>query len=85
MDQDRRSQKRVTVYRSQLPDSSEIRTVEYESIADALHFACRDLREGRRRPLEIVEDGVVIYDAARLAHACNELETRFDQRHPLGA
>ena len=68
---DRRRQKRVTVYRAELPEGG-IWEVEYEAIADALHFACRDLREERRNPIEIVEDGVVIYDAEGIAQACRE-------------
>ena len=82
MDHDRRSQKRVTVYRAALPSTGEIREVEYESIADALHFACRDLREGRRRPLAIVEDGVVIHDEESFARVCEQLEQEFAERHP---
>ncbi len=67
---DRRSRKRVTVYRARIPHTNELWEVEYEAIADALHFACRDLRDGRRHPVEIVEDGVVIYDADALTRAC---------------
>jgi hypothetical protein len=66
---DRRSQPRVTVYRAEQRDGA-VWEVEYEAIADALHFACRDLREGRRRPIEIVEDGVVMLDAAEIARQC---------------
>ena len=71
MESDRRSRPRVTVYRAELPDG-EIREVEYEAIADALHFACRDLREGRRTPIAIVEDGVIVYDRAAIANECRE-------------
>lgn len=74
MSRDRRSEKRVIVYRAEIAQSDELWEVEYEAVADALHFACRDLREGRRRPIEIVEDGVVVYDAESLAAACRELE-----------
>lgn len=72
MPADRRSRKRVIVYRAALPDSDELWEVEYEAVADALHFACRDLREGRRNPLEILEDGVQVYDADSIAEACEE-------------
>ena len=82
MAHDRRSRKRVTIYRAELPNTGEIREVEYESIADALHFACRDLREGRRRPLAIVEDGAVIHDETSLAEACEQLEQEYVDRHP---
>lgn len=64
----------MIVYRAEVAQSDELWEVEYEAVADALHFACRDLREGRRRPIEIVEDGVVVYDAESLATACRELE-----------
>lgn len=76
MSNDRRRSTRVIVYRAEIPHTSptEYWQVEYEAVADALHFACRDLREGRRRPVEISEDGVVIYDAAALASACAERE-----------
>ena len=74
MARDRRSEKRVTVYRAAIPQQEEIWEVEYEAVADALHFACRDLREGRRQPLEILEDGEVLYDADGIAAACRELE-----------
>lgn len=74
MPSDRRSHERVTVYRAEVPGEEELWEVEYEAIADALHFACRDLREGRRRPIEILEDGVRIYDAASIAQACREQE-----------
>lgn len=70
MARDRRSEKRVTVYRAEVTDSDELWEVEYEAVAEALHFACRDLRQGRRRPLEILEDGVVVYDAAGISEAC---------------
>ena len=70
MPRDPRRKKRVTVYRAEVPHADELWEVSYEAVADALHFACRDLREGRRRPLEIVEDGVVVYDAASIVRAC---------------
>jgi hypothetical protein len=72
MSTDRRSTKRVIVYRAELPDSSELWEVEYDGVSDALHFACRDLREQRRRPIEILEDGVQVYDADAIAAACEE-------------
>ena len=73
MTRDRRAQKRVIIYRASIPESTEVREVEYSAIADALHFACRDLRDGRRRPLEILEDGVVVHDAAEIARHCHEM------------
>ena len=72
---DRRDTERVTVYRAQISDSDEVREVEYEAVADALHFACRDLREGRRTPLSITESGVLIYDAEAIARLCDEAGT----------
>ncbi|HEX2189714.1 MAG TPA: hypothetical protein VHG51_12485 [Longimicrobiaceae bacterium] len=71
MPRDRRERKRVVVYRAEIPGTrGGIHTAEYEAVADALHFACRDLREGRRIPLEIAEDGVVVHDAAGIAREC---------------
>ena len=72
MNRDRRAKKRVIVYRAAIPDSSEIWEVEYEAVADALHFACRDLRENRRAPIEILEDGARIYDAEGIERACRD-------------
>lgn len=76
MQADRRTTKRVVVYRAELPHTSptEYWQVEYEAVSEALHFACRDLREGRRRPIEIVEDGVVLHDADDLVRICRERE-----------
>lgn len=59
----------MVVYRAEVPYSDELWEVEYDAVAEALHFACRDLRENRRVPIEIVEDGVVVYDAAAIASA----------------
>ena len=73
--QDRRATERTTLYRARISDSDEIWEVEYEAVADALHFACRDLREGRRTPLSISEDGVLIYDADAIARMCEEAGT----------
>lgn len=73
MVRDRRAQKRVIIYRAAIPDSSEIREVEYSAIAEALHFACRDLRDGRRQPIEIVENGQVVHDAAEISRLCHEM------------
>lgn len=70
MSQDRRSQKRVIVYRAEVPHVSERYEVVYESLADALHFACRDLATERRRPLALIEDGIVILDADQIAQEC---------------
>ena len=81
MSSDRRQNPRVTVYRAKDLESGEPWEVEYHSIAEALHFACRDLREGRRSPIEIAEDGAVVYDAEGLVDACAE----HDARHQLGA
>lgn len=69
---DPRSRKRIIIYRAEVPHSDELWEVQYDAVADALHFACRDLREGRRRPIEIVEDGVVVHDAAAISRACGE-------------
>jgi hypothetical protein len=80
MPMDRRKHSRVTVYRAEVPGSAEVWEVEYEAVADALHFACRDLREGRRRPLEIVEDGVRVHDGDSIARACQEEEERVQER-----
>jgi hypothetical protein len=72
MSTDRRNRKRVIVYRAELPDSNELWEVEYDAVADALHFACRDFRERRRKPIEILEDGVQVHDADSIAAACEE-------------
>lgn len=76
MASDRRMRRRMIVYRAELPHTSPVEywQVEYESLAEALHFACRDLREGRRKPVEILEDGVVVYDARSLPEACRKRE-----------
>lgn len=76
MQADRRTRKRVVVYRAEIPHTSptEYWEVEYEAVSEALHFACRDLREGRRRPLEILEDGVAIHTAADIIRLCQERE-----------
>lgn len=71
-EQDRRVTPRVTVYRAQESRSDEIWEAEYDSVADALHFACRDLQEGRRTPLSITEDGALIYDAETIKRVCAE-------------
>lgn len=71
---DPRKTKRITVYRASIPHSDQVWEVEYDAIADALHFACRDLREGRRQPIEIVEDGVQVYNAEGIARACRQQE-----------
>lgn len=82
---DRRSQKRVIVYRSSVPGENEVREVRYDAVADALHFACRDLREGRREPIEIVEDGVRIYDSEAIAEECESREVRLPDPAEVGA
>src|SRR5690606_32459319 len=58
------------VYRSELPRTGELREVEYSAVSEALHFACRDLRENRRRPIEITEDGIVVHDAHAIERVC---------------
>lgn len=80
MVQDRRHQPRVTVYRAEIPGSSEIWEAEYKALADALHFACRDLHEKRRRPIAILEDGVVRYDADAISRACEARGQAHDPR-----
>ena len=69
---DRRTTKRVTVYRAHITGSQEVWEAEYEAIADALHFACRDLREGRRTPLCILENAELIYGREAIACLCEE-------------
>ncbi len=68
---DRRAQRRIVLYRAAVRDDPEPYEVAYESVADALHFACRDLRTDRRRPLAIVEDGIVVLDAEGIAAECD--------------
>ena len=84
---DRRSKQRVVVYRARTPDGA-LHEVEYESLADAFHFACRDLRAGRREPIEILEDGVLSMDAAGIARRCeeerHEMEELLDPDAPHG-
>ena len=58
--QDRRIAARMTVYCAHVSGTQEIWQAEYEAVADALHLECRDLREGRRTPLSIMENGVCI-------------------------
>lgn len=72
MASDRRSKKRVIVYRARIAEGGGLWEVEYAAVADALHFACRDLREGRRDPIEILEDGVRVYDRDAMARECAE-------------
>lgn len=75
MPHDRRKHRRVVTYRARVPGAEEeLYEVEYDAQADALHFACRDLREGRRDPLEIWEDGVLVYDAEGIRAACEQRE-----------
>ena len=69
---DRRVTKRLTIYRAHITGSQEVWEAEYEAIADALHFACRDLREGRRTPLCIMENGEMIYEREAIARLCEE-------------
>jgi hypothetical protein len=79
---DRRSRKRVVIYRANIPHSDEEWRVEYDAVADALHFACRDLREGRRIPIEITEDGVCVHDAASIAQTCEEINSEIEELIP---
>lgn len=69
---DRRKSQRVVVYRARVPEQDEVYEVEYESVADAVHFACRDLRARRREPIEILEDGAPVMDAGAIARHCEE-------------
>ena len=80
---DRRAQRRVTIYRARDNRSDEIWQVEYDNVAYALYFACRDLREGRRTPLFILQEGALIYDAEAIAQACAEDQARHDLGHRL--
>lgn len=86
MPPDRRSSKRVTLYRAELPHTSPVEywEVEYEALAEALHFACRDLREGRRKPVQILEDGVVLYDEDGIVAACREREEQRTAEEEVG-
>lgn len=71
MPHDRRQHHRIVTYRAATPGPhGELYEVEYDAEADALHFACRDLREGRREPLQILEDGVLVYDADGIRAEC---------------
>lgn len=83
MSKDRRQKKRVVVYRFRVRDTDEPREVEYPAIADALHFACRDLRDGRRIPIEIVEDGVQVHDAESIDEECRSRMTELAKEHGL--
>lgn len=80
MPSDRRSQHRVILYRAEVPDDAGIHEVRYDSVADALHFACRDLRNQRRRPLSIVEDGTVVMDADQIRRVCAEERAEMESR-----
>jgi hypothetical protein len=73
----------VIVYRAEIPETGETWEVEYQAISDALHFACRDLREGRRRPIEILEDGVRVHDADSIARECREIAEEMEREHGL--
>jgi hypothetical protein len=64
----------VTTYRAHVNETGELWEVEYEAVSDAVHFACRDLREGRRTPIEIAEDGVRVHDLESLTKLCTELD-----------
>ena len=83
MAQDRRHRKRLVVYRARVASSDELLELEYPAVADALHFACRDLRDGRREPLEILEDGVQVYDAEGIEAACRERMDEMAKEHGL--
>ena len=79
---DRRSEERIVLYRAEIPGEAAPHEVQYESVADAFHFACRDLHSGRRTPVEITESGIVVYDAERIRVECEqkqvEIETRLE-------
>lgn len=74
MTRDRRHHKRIITYRSRVGDGDEVREVDYGSAAEAIHFACRDLQQERREPIEILEDGVQIYDRAAIEKECEKHE-----------
>lgn len=76
---ERRRSKRVVLYRAEVPGEDEVYEVEYESVADAIHFACRDLRAERRRPLEILEDGEVVLDVREILRRCEEEWTEVEE------
>jgi hypothetical protein len=71
----------MVLYRAEVPGEEEYEA-EYESLADALHFACRDLRAGRRVPLEIREDGAVVLTRDGIRERCRaeleEIHARLD-------
>ena len=83
MTRDRRSQKRVVVYRAEVTETGELWEVEYGAVGDALHFACRDLRENRRRPIEILEDGERVHDAESIARECSVMAREMEEEHGL--
>lgn len=83
MANDRRGKKRVVKYRARISSSDEMYEVEYEAVADALHFACRDLRESRRQPLEIVEDGVRVFDEAAIEEECKRQRQEMRDEHGI--
>jgi hypothetical protein len=78
-EQERRANKRVTVYRAQIPGSKKVWEAEYDAVADALHFACRDLREGRRIRLSITEEGSLIYDGEIIKRVCRKEDARLGE------
>lgn len=80
MQRDRRHEKRTVLYRARVPGSEETHEVEYDSVADALHFACRDLRAERRRPLQILEDGEEVLGAEQIERYCAEEWEEVEQR-----
>ena len=81
--QDRRIAERVTVYRAHVSGTQKIWQAEYEGIADALHSACRDLREGRRTPLSMLESGVCIRQRpfSGLSSGCLQCTRRTGVKH----
>lgn len=80
MPTERRSRQRTIVYRAEVPGEAQPHEAQYPSLADALHFACRDLRSGRRSPVAIEEDGVVVYDADKIRLECGEEQQALQDR-----
>lgn len=84
MAHDRRAHKRIVTYRARIVESEELHEVEYDAVADALHFACRDLRESRRLPLEILEDGVRMLDEEAIREECRKRGEEMREEHGIG-
>ena len=80
MPQDRRSEERIVLYRAEVPGEAAPHEVQYESVADALHFACRDLHSGRRIPIEITESGIVVQNADGIRAECEQKQAEIEAR-----